>query len=108
MDEISVNKLNWRYRLNQLNDPLLQNGEAAEGTSFSAIIHDVENGPAVRLTRYGKLVAVLVSAWEYESLCGRHGNLSAALKAFRQKLERENVSIGDTDLEELRGKLLLP
>ena len=29
---------------------------------LTAIIHDVENGPAVKLTRHGKPVAVLLSA----------------------------------------------
>lgn len=35
---------------------------------FSALVHDAEQGQAVRLTRRGKPVAVLISTEQYERL----------------------------------------
>jgi prevent-host-death family protein len=37
-------------------------------SKLPAIIHSVEDGPSVKLTRHGKPVAVLLSIREYEQL----------------------------------------
>jgi antitoxin Phd len=67
-----------------------------------AIIHSVEKGPSVKLTRRGRPVAVLLSIKEYEALSRKGGGFWDALKAFQQK--NENVGISDQDIENLRDR----
>ncbi len=69
---------------------------------LTAIVHDVENGPAVKLTRHGKPVAVLMSAQEYQRLCQSHGNFWESLTAFRKKMRLEGIDITDADFNGLR------
>ena len=49
-----------------------------------ALVHDIENGPAVQLTRHGKPVAVLISISQYKRLVSRPKNFWATLCAFRE------------------------
>ncbi|MCP4399374.1 MAG: type II toxin-antitoxin system Phd/YefM family antitoxin [bacterium] len=54
------------------------------------IVHFVEEGHTVELTRSGKSVAVLVSAEEYRSLHpSPQGNFWEALQTFRQQYAAE-------------------
>lgn len=61
-----------------------------------ALVHQVEKGPPVRLTRRGKPVAVLVSLREYERLGPRRPDLWAAIEAFRRETD-----LSDLDPEEI-------
>jgi prevent-host-death family protein len=61
-----------------------------------ALVHQVENGPPVRLTRRGKPVAVLVSLREYERLGPRRADLWEAIEAFRRETD-----LGDIDVDEI-------
>lgn len=63
-----------------------------------ALVHSVESGPPVRLTRRGKPVAVLVSVEEYERLRPQGPDLWQAIEAFRQRTD-----LTDLDVDEIFG-----
>ena len=69
---------------------------------LSSMIHDVEAGVSLKLTRHGKPVAVLLSIQEYELLKGKKGNFWPRLLEFREAMEKEDVEITDTDFVGLR------
>ncbi|MCU0574320.1 MAG: type II toxin-antitoxin system Phd/YefM family antitoxin [Syntrophobacteraceae bacterium] len=66
-----------------------------------SIIHSVEKGGAVKLTRHGRPVAVLLSVGQYERLNRRSESFWQALESFRDRLGQE-VLIQDADFEGLR------
>ena len=66
------------------------------------IIHYVEKGPYVELTRRGRPVAVLLSIQEYERLSRKYTGLWGAISEFRRNLEDEGIEISDKDFEGLR------
>ena len=67
-----------------------------------SIIHYVEKGPYVKLTRRGKPVAVLLSIQEYERLSRIYSGFWSALSTFRQNIRDEGINISDTDFNGLR------
>ena len=71
-------------------------------SKLPAIIHSVEDGPSVKLTRHGKPVAVLLSIREYERLAINKVGFWSALTEFRNILELEDIKITDADFQDLR------
>ncbi len=71
-------------------------------SKLPAIIHSVEDGPSVKLTRHGKPVAVLLSIREYEQLAKNKMGFWSALTEFRIILEKEGIKITDADFKDLR------
>ena len=69
-----------------------------------SIIHYVEKGPNVKLTRRGKPVAILLSIKEYERLSHGYSGFWEALSGFRRKIKDEDIDISDKDFEGLRDK----
>jgi antitoxin Phd len=67
-----------------------------------SIIHYIEKGPYVELTRRGKPVAVLLSIQEYERLSRKYTGFWNALSAFRQNIHDEDIEISDMDFEGIR------
>ena len=67
-----------------------------------SIIHQVEKGPSVKLTRRGEPVAVLLSVHEYERLDQKSRGFWNALMTFRQVIRGRAVQITDSDFEDLR------
>ncbi|MBT3177896.1 MAG: type II toxin-antitoxin system Phd/YefM family antitoxin [Desulfobacula sp.] len=67
-----------------------------------AIIHYVEKGPYIELTRRGKPVAVLLSIQEYERLSRKYSGFWNTILEFRRKTEDEGVEISDRDFNGLR------
>lgn len=67
-----------------------------------SIIHSVEDGPPVTLTRRGESVAVLLSIHDYERLKGEKADFWSALTKFRQTVEKEGVEISESDFKDLR------
>ena len=67
-----------------------------------SIIHYIEKGPYVELTRRGKPVAVLLSIREYERLSRNFTGFWNALSVFRQNIHDEDIEISDVDFEGLR------
>ena len=74
--------------------------------NLPSIVHFVEKGPYVQLTRRGKPVAVLLSIHEYEKLSRKYTGFWNALSTFREKLNEERIEIKDVDFEDLRDKTL--
>ena len=68
-------------------------------SKLPSIIHTVEDGPAVQLTRHGKPVAVLLSVHEYERLSGKKEGFWRALTAFRKAVKEEGIQISNSDFE---------
>jgi antitoxin Phd len=66
------------------------------------IVHSVENGPSVELTRRGKPVAVILSIQEYERLSRKYTGFWSALSQYRRKVENEGIEISDRDFKGLR------
>jgi antitoxin Phd len=69
-----------------------------------SIIHSVEKGPSVKLTRRGRPVAVLLSIAEYERLNRNIGKFWPALQEVRKKVETQRIGISDMDFDDLRDK----
>ncbi|WP_419662565.1 prevent-host-death family protein [Desulfosarcina variabilis str. Montpellier] len=67
-----------------------------------AIVHAVEKGPSVQLTRRGRPVAVLLSIKEYEALCQNRVGFWNALATFREN--NQIVDFSDQDFENLRDR----
>jgi prevent-host-death family protein len=67
-----------------------------------SIIHSVEKGSPVKLTRHGRPVAVLLSIQQYESLSLGRRSFWAALKSFRDQMKKEDIQIEEADFEGLR------
>ena len=67
-----------------------------------SIIHSVERGPSVKLTRRGRPVAVLLSIQEYERLSQKKKDFWLALKSFRKIAEKEGIEISNADFKGLR------
>ena len=67
-----------------------------------SIIHYIEKGPYVELTRRGKPVAVLLSIQEYKRLSREYTGFWQALSVFRQNSHGKDVEIIDVDFEGLR------
>jgi len=67
-----------------------------------SVIHYVEKGRYVELTRRGKPVAVLLSMQEYQQLSRQFTGFWHALLAFRQNIQDEAIEISDSDFEGLR------
>jgi prevent-host-death family protein len=73
---------------------LKQYSIASARNRLPALVHDVERGPAVQLTRRGKPVAVLLSIDEYERIHPGQPDFWEAVSRFRE----------ESDLEELRAE----
>jgi antitoxin Phd len=67
-----------------------------------AIIHSVEKGAPVKLTRHGRPVAVLLSIRQYEGLSREKVGYWDALKSLRNRMEVEDIQVSDADFEGLR------
>ena len=59
---------------------------------LAALIHDVEAGNPVRITRQGQPVAVLLSEGQYERLTGRRQGFWKAFEAFRASVTPEDLN----------------
>ncbi len=69
---------------------------------LTAIVHSVETGPAIQLTRRGKPVAMLVSVEEYERLVGQRKDFYEAMMAFRQSLEKDGIEMSGEEFDDVR------
>ena len=70
--------------------------------NLPSIIHQVEKGPSVELTRRGKPVVVLLSMNEFERLNLSNLGFWNSLISFRQMIKSEGMVISDNDFEGLR------
>jgi antitoxin Phd len=60
---------------------------------LTRVVHEVETGRPVELTRRGKPVAVIVSVREFERFARRRGSFASALRRFRKEndLRKEGI-----------------
>lgn len=72
--------------------------------SLSRIVHEAEEGETVHLTRRGKLVAVLLSAKEYQKMNKKQSSPADALQQFLTNEDYKDVDIDPTVFEGLRAK----
>ena len=72
--------------------------------SLPALVHIIEHGPAVQLTRHGKPVAVLVSISQYKRLVCSPKNFWAALNVFRESIDTNTLLTSDDHLFDNRVK----
>jgi prevent-host-death family protein len=72
--------------------------------NFARLIRSAERGKAIEITRRGEPVAVLLSAAEYLALTGERPPFIEALHRVRERLEVENLGIGDDEFEGLRDE----
>ena len=71
---------------------------------LARVVHDVETGPPVELTRRGKRVAMIVSVVEFERLSGARGSFASALERFRKAHGLRNTGIDRSFFGRLRDK----
>jgi prevent-host-death family protein len=76
---------------------------AQASNSLSALVHDVETGPAVELTRRGKPVAILLSKASYEHLRPTSTDFWEAIQRFRSEVDLDEIDI-DEALEGVRDR----
>ena len=67
-----------------------------------SIVHAVQRGAPVKLTRHGRPVAVLLSIDQYVRLNRKREGYWRALRSFRKLLEKENVIVSNEEFEGLR------
>ena len=60
-----------------------------------SIVHSVERGPSVKLTRRGRPVAILLSIKEYEKLLHKNVGFWNALTNFRKQAGELGISEND-------------
>lgn len=69
---------------------------------LASLVHEVENGVSVEITRRGKRVAVLISIDEYNRLSAGNSGLWQAVEKFRQQTDLEEVGIEPEIFEDIR------
>jgi len=69
-----------------------------------AILHGVEEGPEVELTRHGRPVAVIMSIRKYQRLAQPNGGFWDALTAFRRSRKDGAHWLDEADFDGLRDR----
>jgi len=69
---------------------------------LTSLIHSVETGQAVKLTRHGKPVAVLLSIKDYQRLNRKREGYWSALNSWRKNVEKEGVVVTGEEFESIR------
>ena len=68
------------------------------------IVHEVEQGQPVELTRRGKPVAVVMSVHDYRRVSSGQPGFAAALEAFRGATDLAALGLADEDWAGLRDR----
>ncbi len=63
--------------------------------SLPSLVHAVEDGGPVQLTRRGRAVAVLVSVTAYERLARNRPDLWSAIERFRAETDLEEFDVDE-------------
>jgi prevent-host-death family protein len=72
--------------------------------NFARLIKRAQQGRAIEITRRGEPVAVLLSATEYLTLTGERPSFVEAINRVRDRLEVDELGIGDEEFEGLRDE----
>lgn len=70
--------------------------------NLAAIVHGLDSGPTVQLTRRGEPVAVLLSVAEYQRLTRPSIGFWSAYEEFRKEAKLEDLAIGPEVFENVR------
>jgi antitoxin Phd len=70
--------------------------------NLPSIIHEVEKGSVVEITRYGRPVAFVVPQKDYDRLQEKGRGLWESLVKFRNILNTEGIALEDRDFANLR------
>jgi prevent-host-death family protein len=68
---------------------------AAARSSLPALVHAVEEGPPVEITRRGRPVAILLSIGEYHRMNDKKPDLWAAIQRFRETVDLEALDVDE-------------
>ena len=71
---------------------------------LARVVHDVEAGLPVELTRRGKRVAMIVSVHEFDRLSGARGSFASALERFRKANDLRHAGIDRTIFRKVRDE----
>ena len=71
---------------------------------FAHLVHLVEEGPPVEITRRGRTVAMLLSSRAYELLTKGRRSPADVIREFRECVVREGIDLDDADFEGLRDR----
>jgi prevent-host-death family protein len=85
-------------------DSIMRTSTIAEAkNNLSQLIHQLETGEAIHLTRYGKPVAVLISEHQYQRTIGSNKSLNSAILNWRSQLnQNDDIGFNDKELKALR------
>ncbi|HEY9909688.1 MAG TPA: type II toxin-antitoxin system Phd/YefM family antitoxin [Thermosynechococcaceae cyanobacterium] len=81
-----------------MSESLPQYSIAQARDQLTQLVHQVEEGNPVELTRRGKRVAVILSAEEYDRLSSQKGDFGKSLAAFRERLAIEQIDINPDEV----------
>ena len=71
--------------------------------NLSNLIHQLEAGEAIHLTRYGKPVAVMISEEQYQNLIAPSKSLNTAILNWRSQLDTDkDIGLSNHELKALR------
>ena len=68
-----------------MSDPLPQYSIADARDHLTQLVHSVEQGKPIEITRRGKRVAILLSAEDFDRLSAHQGSFGSSLAEFRQR-----------------------
>ncbi len=71
---------------------------------LSGLVKEAEEGAAVRITRWGTPVAVLVSAARYQRLAHGRPSFGAALDDYLEGMEIARIGLEEGEFENLRDR----
>ncbi len=82
----------------------MQTNTIAEAkNNLSQLIHQLERGESISLTRYGKPVAVLMSQQQYQNLLAPEKSLHQAILSWRSELEhQQDPGFNEQELQAIR------
>ena len=69
-----------------------------------SIVHSVEAGRPVELTRHGRPVAVLLSIRDYQRMSRKRVAYWGAMNSWRKRMQGENVVFTGEEFEGVRDK----
>ncbi len=69
--------------------------------NLSQLIHQVESGESIQITRHGKPVAVLLSESNYQQLTNQGSHLYQAIQQWHNQLDGDGV-LTETELKHQR------
>ena len=65
---------------------------ASEGDNLAQLVHEVESGKTIEITRRGRTVAILLSSIEFARLSEGQSNLWADIELFRAEADFDSLA----------------